>query len=626
MNPEQLGPYRLVRVIGRGGMGTVFEGVSIETGEAAAIKSLSPLLSHHEDFRQRFEAEIETLRKLRHPNIVRLFGFGEQEGQLYYAMELVDGQSLEEEIKLGRRFNWREVTVIGIEMCRALRHAHDRGVVHRDIKPANLLLERGGQVKLSAFGIARLFGNTGLTAAGNVLGTVEYMAPEQADARPTGPRSDLYSLGGVLFALLAGRPPFKAKSILEMLELQRTAIPDRVSQHAYGVPTELEAIIAQLLEKDPDKRPANAMLLSRRLEAMLHALSLSPRTSVGEVETGRESVTAFELAAPAEAPRLSPVDGLTVTRVSEEHGSAQQAATELHSLVVQPPSGAGNLPETRATSAFLAFPQAPGATPPDENTVPPEPPRKPADRFVVVAEDELDRYEPEEPPHAALVSLHTWILAASLVAVGITLWYLLQPPSADKLYSKIREQTSDKSVDSLRGARYDIERFLARYSSDPRAGTLRKYVQELELADMERDFDNRARAGGRVESLLPIERAYQEAINYARVDPERGMVKLQALLDLYNHRTDISGPTGKCLELARRRLEQLQNLVQETSSDHLAMVEDRLDRAEQLRESDPQRARQMWKAVIELYEAKPWAAAAVRRAREALAQSANPDP
>ena len=120
MDIEWLGPYQIVGKLGRGGMGTVYEGVHRETGEPAAVKLLSAALAQEEGFRVRFEAEIETLRKLNHPNIVRLFGFGEQEGHLFYAMELVDGNSLEEELRRGRRFDWREVARIGIEICRAL--------------------------------------------------------------------------------------------------------------------------------------------------------------------------------------------------------------------------------------------------------------------------------------------------------------------------------------------------------------------------------------------------------------------------------------------------------------------------------------------------------------------------
>ncbi len=256
-------------------MGAVYAGVDSDTGEAAAIKVLSPALAAEEGFRVRFEAEIESLKKLRHPNIVRLYGYGEQAGTLFYAMELVEGTSLEDELRAGRRFEWREVTQIAIKLCRALKHAHDHGVIHRDLKPANLLLSPDGQVKLSDFGIARLFGNTRLTSDGGVLGTAEYMAPEQADGRTVTDRCDQYSLGGVLYALLAGRPPFRAKSLVEMLQLQRFAEPEPVTRYAPQTPDELARIIHQLLSKEPQERFVNTLMLSRSLEAMERGLSLS---------------------------------------------------------------------------------------------------------------------------------------------------------------------------------------------------------------------------------------------------------------------------------------------------------------------------------------------------------------
>ena len=188
MDPQQLGPYRIIRRLGRGGMGAVYEGVHIETGEPAVVKTLSEALLEEPDFRARFELEIETLRKLNHPNIVRLLGFGEENGVLFYVMELVRGPSLDQELKAGRKFTWREVTQIGIQVCHALKHAHDRGIIHRDLKPANLLRAEDGTIKLSDFGIARLFGAPSHTGAGSVLGTIEYMAPEQAEAQPVGPQ------------------------------------------------------------------------------------------------------------------------------------------------------------------------------------------------------------------------------------------------------------------------------------------------------------------------------------------------------------------------------------------------------------------------------------------------------
>ena len=163
---EKLGPYRIGEPLGRGGMGTVYRGLNKDTNEAAAIKVLSSVLATDEAFRARFEAEIETLKTLKHPNIVQLYGYGEQNGHIFFAMELVDGTSLEEEIQNGRRFHWRETIRIGIEICRALKHAHDCGVIHRDLKPANLLVGRDNHVKLTDFGIAKLFGHTQMTAMG----------------------------------------------------------------------------------------------------------------------------------------------------------------------------------------------------------------------------------------------------------------------------------------------------------------------------------------------------------------------------------------------------------------------------------------------------------------------------
>jgi serine/threonine-protein kinase len=202
---EHLGPYRIERLLGRGGMGAVYAGVHQETGLPAAIKVLAESLAVDSRFRERFQGEVETLKRLRHKNVVTLQGYGEEEGLLYFVMDLVDGPSLEGELRSGRRFSWREVVDIGVQVCAALKHAHDHGVVHRDLKPANLLLAADGTVKLTDFGIAKFFGGTSLTLAGSMVGTPDYMSPEQVEGKPVTPRSDLYSLGCLLYALLTGK-------------------------------------------------------------------------------------------------------------------------------------------------------------------------------------------------------------------------------------------------------------------------------------------------------------------------------------------------------------------------------------------------------------------------------------
>lgn len=601
MHPERLGPYRVVQMLGRGGMGAVYEGINDETGEQAAVKVLSSSLSNEEGLRQRFEAEIETLRKLRHPNVVRLFGYGEQEGILYFAMELVKGRSLEQEIRAGRKFDWREIARMGIDLCRALRHAHDRGIIHRDIKPANLLLSTDGTVKLSDFGIARLFGYSGLTAAGNVVGTVEYMAPEQADGRPVGPRSDLYSLGGVFYTLLAGRPPFRARSLAEMLDKQRNAVPELVRHFAPDTPVEFEAIIQQLLEKDPEKRVSTAMLLARRLEAMLRALTLKYEERDGQ----------FELTDPDGQPERPPVSALGPTRVVEP--PSPTAPTE-----VSVPSSPRQLPETRATSAFKVFASGADSEEPPavQDQAESAESTKSSGQFTVVLEEELDKVEHEDEP-PPLVSLHTWILAVSLVAVGLAAWYLLQPPTADALYDRITRTIQDGSINSLRDAEPDIQNFLVRYSSDSRAPQLREYMEEIELAKLEGAFNLRAKGLRSTGRLSPIERAHLDAVRYLESDPDLCIQKLRALLDLYGSRATAGGD-ALTLNLARRQLEGLERQIIIAAPDQIAVLEERLNAADSVEQTDPAQARKMRTAVIELYGGKSWAADVVRRAEQAL--------
>jgi len=583
MAPELLGPYRIAGTLGRGGMGAVYRAVNVETDEPAAVKILSASLAEDPDFRRRFEAEINALKKLRHPNIVRLFGFGEDQGWLFYVMELVEGNSLEQELQNGRRFDWREVADIGLDMCRALRHAHDRGITHRDIKPANLLLGPDGHVKLSDFGIATLFGYSRLTAAGNVLGTIDYMAPEQADARPTGPRTDLYSLGGVLYTLLARRPPFRAKSLGEMLDLQRSAAPEPIARFAPGVPVEFETIIARLLEKEPEKRFATATVLARRLEAMIRRLSLA------------EPTIRTDVSRPGQ-------DGLQLGKSASEAPDRPNA----------------DLPETKETTAFANLV---GARPPAEEPqqqAAPDTTQKTTGHFVPVQEEDLDRFEIEEPTGGALISPQTWALAIGLVLVGLTVWYFLQDPSANTLYDRIVDVTADGTIASYRRAGSDIRQFLTLYSDDSRADQLREYLKEIELDQLEREFELQAKGLVDTGRLLPIERDYLEAIKYVRLDPDLGMAKLQALVDLYDRGGDDTGPTGQCMALAKRRLSRLRRQLDLAVANHLAMVLRRLDRAEVISETDKEQARRMRQAVIEFYGDKPWAAEAVKRAQEAL--------
>jgi serine/threonine-protein kinase len=620
MIPEQLGPYRLGRRLGRGGMGAVYEGVNVETGEKAAVKVLSGAFSQERDFRQRFASEIETLRRLRHPHIVRLFGFGEQEDQLFYAMELVDGVSLEEELIQGRRFQWQEVLRIAQETCDALRHAHDRGVIHRDIKPANLLLAEDESLKLSDFGIAKMFGHSQQTAVGSVIGTVEYMAPEQADARPVDARTDLYSLGGVLYALLVGRAPLVADSLPEMLRKQRHERPEPLERLVTGVPSEFAGLIHQLLEKDPARRIPNARLLARVLDALGAGLLAKPAELAGprsESTSEGDGQDEFVVGRPGASAGPSDPLGMMPTRAIEDEDEPVTPPP--------PPDPNAPLPETMATDAFqLAATGADdsnhdAAEDKDETTEEAEPAKKsPVTHFTPVGEEELDPTLPPEKSDPPVFSLQTLILVVSLLAVGCTIWYFLLPPSADSLYERIMTETEDVTIGSMYAARDDIEEFLHRYSDDPRGRRLRSFQRRLELDELESQFDRYVKRREEAQGLLPVQQAYLEARKYLWLEPELGIAKLRALIDLYSHEADASGPTGLCLELARLHLETYQEIGRKMADEQKELVQSRLDMADKLKDSDPGKARKMYASLIELYDGKPWAAELVKQARQSL--------
>jgi eukaryotic-like serine/threonine-protein kinase len=591
MDIDCLGPYEITGELGRGGMGAVYKAVHSETDEPAAVKLLSPHLAQEEGFRSRFKAEIETLRKLRHPNIVRLFGFGEQGSYLFYAMEFVDGSSLEQELRQGRRFDWREVTRIGIDMCRALRHAHDRGVIHRDIKPGNVLLASDGGIKLSDFGIARLFGNSRLTVVGNVLGTAEYMAPEQAEGRPVDVRADLYSLGALMYALLARRPLFRGKSLPDMLHKQRFEQPESIRKFVPDLPDEFERILNQLLEKEPERRIPNADVLGRRLDAMLRSLSVDPETMDADPDW-------FHNDEPPAQPEPTG-DGVP----SDDVPATLDLSRPMERSHQESPSNTIDILEVKREEPAPA--PAPPISPPSSN------------HFVLVGEDELGQSD-EEEDRPATISWQTGVLVAALLLLGLTVRWFLLPPTAEALYDRIKAKTADGSIDSIRQAERDIQDFIDSYSNDPNAAEMRKLKQEIELDKLQREFDSPLKRLTNKEHLQPIERAYSEAMNHVRLDPEVGVAKLQAIVDLYDRPGSNAGSSGDCLILVRRRLTQLREEIKRRTAEQLDLLQERLNAADGLRRKEPDRAATMYRAVVELYAEKPWAADAVRRARDAL--------
>jgi hypothetical protein len=269
MADGKLGSWVIDTEIGRGGMGTVYlahEDAAAGEPRQAAVKVLAPELAADPGFLERFRREIDTLRQLHHPNIVALYEAGTQDGRHFYAMEYVPGKDCEQlRIELGR-LPWKDVLSIALQVAPALKHAHDRGVIHRDIKPHNLIRTDDGTVKLTDFGIARVFAGKSLTVTGGLVGTAEYVSPEQAAGKPVTNRSDLYSLGVVLYTLLTGKPPFDGSDVVDLLHKHRYAQFDRPKRLVPDLPYDFDEIICRLLAKNPGDRPANGQVLYRDLE------------------------------------------------------------------------------------------------------------------------------------------------------------------------------------------------------------------------------------------------------------------------------------------------------------------------------------------------------------------------
>ncbi len=271
LSGRMLGQYHLLEQIGVGGMAQVYRATD-SAGQQVAVKILHPHLTADQGFVDRFGREAFAAASLDHPHIIRLLGHGVEDGLSYLALELVEGPSLKS-LLAGREgpLAAEEAVTLVCAVADALAHAHSRGVVHRDIKPANILL-RGGRLDdpvLSDFGVARMVEATLDTAAGSLLGTPTYMAPEQGQGQPGDERSDIYALGVILYELLTGRPPFEADSPYALILRHIHTPPPPPRSLRPDLPPALEAVLLRALAKEPAGRYASAADFAAALRASL---------------------------------------------------------------------------------------------------------------------------------------------------------------------------------------------------------------------------------------------------------------------------------------------------------------------------------------------------------------------
>ena len=257
-NIETLGKYKVLAEIGRGGMARVFKAQNSESGEVVAVKALLPELAGQPAFVKRFRREIETLRVLEHPRIVKILDVGEEGVVQYYAMEYMDGSTVDKQFRVTGRMNVPEALKITRAVAEALQYAHAKGVIHRDIKLANIMTNAGGDVKLADFGIARDVEATRLTVTGGIVGTADYMSPEQAEGKRVTRKSDVYSLGVCLYQMLTGRLPFVGRTYMDVIRAHRFTLPEPPKTLNPSIPARVARLVEMMMEKDPDKRLSSA--------------------------------------------------------------------------------------------------------------------------------------------------------------------------------------------------------------------------------------------------------------------------------------------------------------------------------------------------------------------------------
>jgi eukaryotic-like serine/threonine-protein kinase len=297
------GRYRIIRKLGAGGMANVYLAEDQELGRRVAIKILNERHANDDQFVERFRREAKNAAGLSHPNIVSIYDRGEAEGTYYIAMEYLDGRSLKELI-VGRG---PAPVHVAIDYTRkildALRFAHRNGIVHRDIKPHNVIVDAEGRVKVTDFGIARA-GTSQMTEVGSIIGTAQYLSPEQAKGAPVDQTSDLYSVGVVLYELLTGNVPFSGDSPVEIAMKHISAIPEPPSTIRPDIPEDLDLVVLRALAKTPEERYPSAEEMDKDLARVAQGLAVSRETeeAATQILSRSQMTPATMVAAPPRPP------------------------------------------------------------------------------------------------------------------------------------------------------------------------------------------------------------------------------------------------------------------------------------------------------------------------------------
>lgn len=612
---EVIGPYKVIRILGQGGMGTVYHGVHVKSNDSVAIKVIASNMAQHQRFRRRFDSEIQTLLKLKHPNIVQLIGFGEEKGLLFYSMEYVDGENLQQQLRREKKIGWERVVDIAIEVCSALKHAHDFGVIHRDLKPANLMINSQGKVKLTDFGIAKLFGAMESTVEGAVLGTADFMPPEQAEGKPVSVRSDLYSLGSMCYAAIAGRAPFVGKNLPEILFNVRYGALKPLASLEPSVPKELCDLIDELLRREPSMRPPTALVVGNRLQALRAGLATRAREMLSEKSEVRnlKEMTSIDMnddpsllqEVKSISPNDSTIGGATHLSPSKNVPRAKESG----------PSIAGPDDNTRLapSPSGIAFSQQPSGIEYMGKT-----------NFIEVQDVDRRRSIMPVAEHDQMPAWTQWVsiggLIATLIVCAFGIYWFSLAPSANNLYQEIASAMDATDDEQLLAIEPTAELFKKLYPNDPRFADVDVLLREIDSLHSIRQMQRKAKRGG-TDQLDAVEQAFLECIKAQNIDTALAQRKLSALATVFTSNEKLTSRQRQIVDLAKRMADKMIHEVKPSRHPAIESLEEQMIWAEA---NLAPTTRAAWlKGLIELFEDKAWARELIASAKIKLSAIEN---
>ena len=620
---EFFGPYRIGEMLGRGGMGNVYAAKHETSGERVAVKLIAGHVADEPRFRRRFEREIHALKLLKHPGIVRLVGYGEEAGQLFYSMELVEGETLQARIRREKRISWLETIDLSIQICAALKHAHDIGVKHRDLKPANLMLTPEGQIKLVDFGIPKnFFDRSDETAAGSILGTPDYMAPEQATGGEITERTDLYQLGSVMYAMLTGRSPFKGKNATAVIEAVKRDRPIPLTMLEDDMPEALSELVHQLLEKAPADRPPTALVVMNRLKAMRADLQREQT----QLEDNAKTHLTHEFVAPLSTSEVD-VDAINPSgptnarpRTVVSRGGTGGAGRGGNKKAPSPRSPHGS-DVTVASQLVQTQATGPGRSPnaPQPNEAIDNEAETVRTHFETIDEETskpslLAEHDAENWSSSRLATAMT--LTAMLAVLALGGWAVMKavtPPTADELYQTAITQKDTQAAHV----------FLKYFPEDPRSEELKEMQIQRRLQATLNRLTARAKIG--LKPLDAAQSSFLAMMQGRETDPAEALERMGQWMAVFGDAQDGS-PVCELVELTLHEQQRLasEGLSPKVDPRAVPLMDDLRSVIQKgIQKGDTQTTQKKLTGIVDTFSDAPWAKPVVDAAKAWLKENAN---